>query len=320
MALSLTELNAVTKDYCDKVTTDIYFQDNVLLWTLMSAGKMNKNLVTPEELIDGGQRIRVLLSHAPSNSGSYGKTTTITQAKIETLNAARFRWAGYFASNALDLDDFVQASGDNSYLSLVQDRIKNIQLTIRDKMGTDVYASAADGDSMLGLGNLFSTVTATTYGEIAEDDMAKWKANANATAYSFIFSTLQLMRRTASVGQTEAGKPNLYITTEALKDTFENSLMTQARYRNEELVKAGFSNIMFGANAPVVADDKQTASYCDALNLRYLKIKTHKDFAFTTPVWEHDKEKPDLKVANQRWIGQLVTNRRAAHARFTNLS
>ena len=320
MALSLTELNAVTKDYCDKKSTNIYFSDNVLLWTLMSAGKMNKNLVTPEELIDGGQRIRVLLSHTKSNSGSYGKTTTVTQAKIETENAARFRWAGYYASNALDLDDFVQCSGDSAYISLVAARIENIMLTLRDNMGTDIYGSAADGDSFLGLGNLFNSTTSTTYGEIAEDDMASWKANLNATAYAFIFSTLQLMRRTASVGQTEAAKPNLYITTEALKDAFENSLQTQARYRNDELVKAGFSNIMFGANAPVVADDKQTAGYCDALNLRYLKIKTHKDFAFTTPIWEHDKEKPDLKVANSRWIGQLVTNRRGAHARFSNLS
>lgn len=320
MALTLSELNAVTKDYCDNKSHDIYFSDNVLLWKLMSKGKMNANLVTPNEIVDNGENIRVVLEYAASNSGSYGKNTTITQAKVAILNAARFRWAGYYASNAIDLDDKRANNGDAAYVDLIKSKLQNIEKTVRDKMGTDIYASAADTDCFLGLGNLFNTTTSTTYGGIAEDDMAKWKANADATGGSITFAVLQAMRRGASVGQTNRAKPNLYITTELLKDAFENTLQLQARYSDTELVSAGFSNIMFSNYAPVVADDKQTATYCDALNLNFLSIKTHKDFAFTKPVWEHDKEQPDTEVANTRWSGQLVTSNRRAHYRKTGLT
>lgn len=320
MALTLTELNAVTKDYCNNKSTDIYFSDNVLLWKLMSKGKMNANLVTPNEIVDNGENIRVVLEYAASNTGSYGKNTIITQQKVAVLNAARFRWAGYYASNAIDLDDKIANNGDAAYVNLIKTKLGNIEKTVRDKMGTDIYASAANSNSFLGLGNLFNTTTSTTYGGIAEDDMAKWAAKADATGGSITFAVLQAMRRGASVGQTNAGKPNLYITTELLKDAFENTLQLQARYSDSDLAVAGFSNIMFSSYAPVVADDKQTAGYCDALNLNFLSIKTHKDFAFTKPVWEHDKEQPDTEVANIRWVGQLVTSNRRAHYRKTGLT
>jgi len=320
MALTLSELNAVTGDYCDGRSTDIYSSDNVLLWKLMSKGKMNANLVTPNEIVDNGENIRVVLEYASSNTGSYGKNTTIAQGKVKILNAARFRWAGYYASNAIDLDDKRANSGDAAYVDLVKTKLQNIEKTIRDNMGGEIYGSAADGDSFLGLGNLFNTTTSTTYGGIAEDDMAKWKANKDATGGAITFAILQAMRRGASVGQTNRAKPNLYITTELLKDAFENTLSLQSRYSDAELVTVGFANIMFSSYAPVVADDKQTLGYCDALNLNFLSIKTHKDFAFTKPVWEHDKEQPDTEVANTRWSGQLVTSNRRAHYRKTGLT
>lgn len=320
MALTLSEIQAISDDYWENATPeDIYFQDNVLLWKLMGKGGMEANLVTPNEIVDGGEKIRVTLEYANSNSGSYGNTTKIPQSKKVILNAARFRWSGLYSSNAIDLNDRVQCEGKAAKVDIGQSKTKNIQKTIRDKMGTDVYSSAADNNSILGLGNMFSTVTATAYGSVAEDDMANWKANAITTSRAISFKILQEMRRTPNVGQNKSDKPNLYITTDTLKDGFERTLQVQARYSDVDLVNAGFDNVLFGG-APVVADDKQTLGYCDGLNLRYLKMKTHKDFKFTQPKWEYDKEQPDLWVANTRWIGQLVCLHRKAHVRHTNLT
>lgn len=319
MALSLTELQAVTDDFWIKSPVDIYFQDNVLLYKLMGKADLNDYFAKGSEIVDGGMYIRTIVEYDKGNVGSYGNQTDIPLTKKEIFNAPRFRWAAYYASNTIDFDDQVQNSGSAAMVDLAFGRLRNIQKTIRDKMGTDIYASAADGDSFLGLGDLFNDTTSTAYATIAEDDMSTWKANLDSTSEAISFAVLQEMRRTPAIGQNKSDKPNLYITTDALKDGFERTLQTQARYADVDLVNAGFDNVLFGG-APVVADDKQTSGYCDGLNLNYLKIKTHKKYNFTKPVWEHKVGQPDALTANVRWAGQLVCSHRKAHVRHTGLT
>jgi hypothetical protein len=319
MSLELSEIQAITNDYCDKKTTDIFAVDNVLLYMLMSGGKFQDSLVTAGELVDGGEKIKVIVEYARANTGSYGNTTKIPQSKVDILNAARFPWAGAYAANAIDLDDQVQNNGDAALVDMVQSKINNIDKTIRDTMGAQVYSAANTTKDILGLGDLFSTATGTAYGSIAEDDMAKWAAVADVTGGAISYKIMQAIRRSATVGQSKGKKPNLYITTDTLKDGFERTLQAQVRFRSEKLVDAGFDNVLFGG-APVVSDDRQADGTMDALNLNYLMLKTHSKYQFTRPEWEYSKDQPDTLVANTRWIGQLVTSHRAAHARYTGLT
>ena len=319
MSLSLTELNAITLDYWDSGTTDIYFLDNVLLWKLLGNGNLDNEVVTASETVDGGMKIRTILEHAEGNSGSYGNITKIQQGKVDILNAARFRWGGYYASNTIDLNDKIKNAGRSAMVKLANSKLYNIQKTIRKKMGIDIYAIAADIYSFLGLGDLFNTSTSTAYGEIAEDDMANWKANAITLGASISFKVLQEMRRTPNIGQNDRDKPNLYITTDLLKDGFERTLQVQARYKDVDMANAGFDNVLF-KNAPVTPDDRQTGGYCDGLNLRYLRLRAHSAYNFTAPVWEANLDQPDVWTANQRFLGQLTTNHRKSHIRRTNLT
>lgn len=319
--MSLTDqLAIITEDYiASNKPEDVIFDDNVLLYMLMSGSKFQDTLVQPGETVDGGKKIKTFLEYAKSHVGSYGNTTKIPQSKKDILNAALFRWAGYYAANTIDLEEQIQNNGKAALVDLVHAKLGNIHKTIRDQMGTDVYASAADPSAFLGLGNLFNTSTSTAYGDVTEADMAEWKANVITDAEAISFKVMQTIRRTAKVGQSKDAKPNIYITTDALKDGFERTLHTQARYSNTNLVNAGFDNVLFGS-VPVVADDKQSSGILDALNLRFLKVKTHTKWKFTTPIWEYSKDQPDTLTANTRWIGQLVCTNRKAHCRHTNLT
>lgn len=320
MALTLSELNAITLDFWEKSATDIYFLDNVLLWKLLGNGNLENELVKAHETVDGGMMIRVPLEYAESNSGSYGNVTRINQGKVDLVNSARFRWAGYYASNTIDLNDKIKNAGDAAMINLANLKVKNIQKTIRKKMGTDIYASAADSYSFLGLGNLFQAVdTSIAYGEIAEDDMSDWKANLIDTAEAINFKNLQKCRRTPNIGQNDVDKPNLYITTDLLKDGFERTLQVQARYKDVDMADAGFENVLFKGQ-PVVADDRQTAGYCDCLNTRYLRLRAHSMYNFTVPTWKANNDQPDVWTSDQRFMGQLTTNHRKAHIRHTNLT
>lgn len=314
------QLEVITEDWiASNKPEDIVFQDNVLLYMLMSGKKFQDTMVQPGELVDGGKKLKVFLEYDKAHVGTYGNTTKIPQSKKEILNACLFRWAGYYASNTLDLEDQIQNSGKAALIDLAHALLRNIHKTIRDKMGTDVYASAADDNAFLGLGNLFNVSTSTAYGSIKEDDMSDWAPNVITDAVAISFKIMQAIRRAAKVGQSRESKPNLYITTDELKDGFERTLHTQARYSNTNLVDAGFDNVLFGG-VPVVADDKQSAGIMDAINLRYLKAKTHTGWKFTTPKWEYSKDQPDTLTANTRYVGQIICSNRKAHCRHTNLT
>ena len=309
MALTLTELQAVTDFYIDSTDNDIYFKSNVMLYKLLSRGKT----------IPGGKKIQAVLEYGKGNSGSYGANTKLPLGKKEIFNAAFFRWAAYFAGVTYDLEDARQNSGDLAIVNLVQGKLKNAQKSIRQDMGEDVYKVASDTDKLLGLGDMFNTDKAVQYGEIAENDMDMWAANVITTTEAIDFGVMQAIRRAASIDDNMAGKPDLYVTTEELKDAFEASLQVQARYSDTKLVDAGFENILFGSR-PVVSDNKQTSGVIDALNLQFLDVETHQDFNFTKPVWASPIDQPDTKVAFIRWGGQLICRNRKAHARHTNLT
>lgn len=331
MALTLSQIQAATFDYYERRLVDIFFTENVLMWKLMGRGGMEMNIVKASELIDGGEKIRVFLEYAEANSGAYGNTTKIPQNKKDIVNAARFRWGGYFAANTIDLDEQVQNTGNEAMIKLVITKLRNIEKSIRNQMGSKIYLyaaeSAATSKHWLGLGSLFNFSDATTYaddssiayGGIAEDDMAQWKANVIETPEAIGFKVMQKIWRTPAIGVAASKKPNLGITTELLKDGYERTLQTQQRFSDQDLVKAGFDNIMHKRGA-IVADDNQETGFLDALNLNYLKIKTHQEYNFTEPKWEYDKEQPDAKTANTRYIGQLICSNRKAHCRHTNLS
>jgi hypothetical protein len=301
---------------------DAYFSDNVLLYKLFNKGMFDESyIVKASETVDGGKKIMTFIEHAEANSGAYGNTTTIAQGKVDIVNAALFRWAGYYASNAIDLDEQVQNSGAEAIVNLAYTKLANIQKTLRKKMAGTIYDAAATTDDFIGLGDLFSTVTATAYGEIAEDDMSVWKANVITTARTNSYGVLQEVFRTPAIGQNRKERPNLIVTTEELKDGYTRTLQTLARFADQKIVEDDVDQVLLEGD-PMVADDNQTSGYLDALNLNYLHLKAHKDYNFTEPKWIAKREsgQPDMYVADQRFIGQLICSHRKAHVRHTNLS
>lgn len=316
MALTFSELNAMTDEYYySKEAQDIYFKSNILLYKLM--GGENGRHVVP-----GGTTIDQPLEYGELPSQSFDASTTFNTTKAEVLNKAQFPWAAYQATIVYDLDDNRENSGEAAIVDIVAAKLRNAQKTIRKAMATALYASAATpGKDMLGLGDLFqSAVNTIEYGGIAEADMPEWAANSDATVEDFTFTTLQKIRRSASIDDDMEGKPNLYITTEVLKDYFENSLQTQSRYSNAKLVEAGFDNILFGG-MPVVTDNKVAAATCYALNTNFLDIVTHKDYNFPKPIWrEAAANDPERMIAYEKWSGNLICSNRKAHSVHTALT
>lgn len=324
MSLTITELQAVTDDYILKhQPEDIFFRSNVLLFKLLSLGKT----------YDGGKKIQANLEYDRAPAGSYGPTSELPIHKKEIITAAYFNYAAYFTTLTIDMDDELMNSGDAAIVNLVVTKMRNAEKSIRESMAQDVYKARAAGLAadpkarpFYGLPDIFNQSDSFKYGEIAPEDLGNdeygrplWKAGFDSTAQTMSFKFMQSLRRRASINNNNDGKPNLYITTEVLADAFERTLQTQARYSDVNLVNAGFDNVLF-KGAPVVSDDKQADGYIDALNTRFLEVRTHSKRNFTKPVWQSPIRQPDTATANIRYAGQILCTNRKAHARATNVS
>lgn len=316
MALTLTELQAITDYYVDSTDNDIYFKSNVLLFKLLGMGKT----------IPGGQKVKAILEYGKSNSGSYGASTKLPLSKKSIYNAAFFPWAAYYGQATVDLDDERENSGDLAVVNMTEGKLKNAQKSIRQDMGSQIYLARSanvdvDGNEtgFAGLADIFNTTKSTAYGEVTENDMDKWAAKAITTERPISYTVMQAINRKATIDDNAEGEPNLFITTDVIKDGYASTLQVQARYADVKLADSGFKNILF-EGVPIVKDNKQADGTLDAINTRYLDILTHKDYNFTKPTWSSPIDQPDTKVAFVRWSGQLVCKHRSAHCRHTNLT
>jgi hypothetical protein len=319
----LNQLNATTEVYwLNTEPEDILNKASALLWKLMGNARINENWeVKPHEIIDGGKMIKVPLEYAASNSGAYGASTVINQSKTNIIDAARFRWAGIYGSNTLNLDDLTQNTGDEAIISLTKQYMRSIIKAARVKMAADVIAAAATADNINGLGDLFNTTTSTEYGSIDTDEMADWKANVITTAEAISFEVLQKVFRQPNMGDQAEMLPNFIVTTATLRDGYERSLHPQQRYTDTKAVEAGWQNITH-KGAPIVADTGVSTGYLYALNLNFLSLRSHKDYNFTAPKWVTKEVlgQPDVMTADTRWRGNLVCSNRKMHVLHTNLT
>jgi hypothetical protein len=319
----INQLNATTEYFwLQTEPVDILNKASALVWKLMGNSVSQGNWeVQPHEVVDGGKMVKVPLEYANSHRGGYGAATVIDQSKKDILDAARFRWAGLYASNSLNLDDKVQNTGDAAVISLTNQYMKSIKKAARIQMAEDVIGSAADDTRILGLGDLFDTDADVEYGSIDTTEMADWKSNVITTTEAICFSVMQKIFREVNMGDHTWALPNFCVTTATLRDGLEQSLHPQQIYKNEKMIEAGWDNITH-KGAPVVADPYVTSGELLALNLQYLSLRSHKDYNFTTPVWEAKSVlgKPDDITANTRWVGNLYCSNRKMHVKHTNMT
>jgi hypothetical protein len=319
----INQLNATTEYFwLNTEPVDILNKASALLWRLMGNAITRENWeVKPHEIVDGGLMVKVPLEYANSNSGAYGATTVINQSKVDIIDAARFRWAGVYGSNTLNLNDISQNTGEEAIIDLTKKYMQSIIKAARIKMATDVLAAAATTDNINGLGDLFNTTAATEYGSIAESTMAAWKANVITTAEAISFEVMQAIFRAPDMGEAAEALPNFIVTTALLRDGYERSLHPQQRYADTATVQAGWDNVTH-KKVPIVADGGITAGELFALNLNFLHLRSHKDYNFTTPVWLSKAVlgQPDVHTADTRWRGNLYCSNRRMQVKHTNLT
>jgi len=325
MALSLDEINAVTRDIIVSdggKAFDNYSNTSAFVDRYLNQRKgLFKNLT-------GGHYIRVPIKFDKNTGGFIAKGDPTSSDVVETKNAARFLWKTVYGNGTILMQDEAENQGDSAIISMVEDEVMGARETCQYNLAGQVYSDATDSSEYLsGLKSMTSESSGTKYGDIAEDDLVSgdaskvWQGKTISTAQAIIQTNIRALFASAHTMDGPKGNVNFALTTLTLLNSFKDVLDPAQRLKEDEgTTKAGFSNIVFD-NVTIVSDDFCPSGNMFALNDNYVGFGVMKGLNMKVEPWvKIQSPGPPGKTMKVFLMTNIICSRRAAHARHSALS
>ena len=305
-ALLSTTLSAVRKKFADNIFTKI----PLFMW-LKSKARVSE---------DGGATLVVPLMYAKNSTAkSYSGYGTIDTTPSEGLSAAQYKWAQYAASITISgLEDRIQNRGDKAIIKLLDAKITQAEMSLRDKLDIDMWAASVTGTNM----NTLTTIvdTTTSIGDVSKSANSWWQAQVTASG-SFAARGLADMRalyNNISENSISGGAPDFICSDQTAYEFYEATLQPQLRFSDSKMADAGFENIRY-KGATMTYDPNQVAGVMHLLSSDCLKLVNSSGTNFiTTPFVKPDNQ--DAKVAQILWAGQLVSDNNRRLGKSTGIT
>lgn len=325
MALTFTELESITDDYFmadGKKAADIYFNDSFALDFFMNK---KKGLW---ERPPGGRNIRVPLSYDGQEAGFYDRADALNSDDRESINAAYFAIKHAYGNATIYRTDELQNSGEYAEVQMIAQRLEGAQKSCRKLIADNFYSANADtSKNVTGLRSMTSETATSTYGNLAENDLAAqdgtkpWEGKTNADSEVLSLGVIRTLRSDAKVSDGKNGKPNVGFTEETLFNKVSAILQVQQRFTQDtETANAGFTHVVFEGMI-LVADDYCPSGYLFGVNGNHAGFGIHSRGYFTRTPWANLQSANimgrSLKIL---WDGNWICNNRKAHKAHSNLS
>lgn len=323
MALSLTEIESITKDYyvvSGNAAVDIYFDSSIWMWKFMQ--QKHGMWERPE----GGDYIRIPFEFDEAEGGFYSRAEALSSDDRDTVNTARFQWKHGYGNGTIYRHDELKNNGAYAAVSLVSQRLAGAQKTCAKWIATNIYNAVGDSSvNITGLRSMCSETATTKYGDVAEDDLVsddgskKWEGKTRTTTESIGLAVLRTLRSDAKIRDGKNGRPDFCTTTETLFNKVKGVLQPMQRFtEDKDITKAGFSNLNFEGMV-LAADDHCPSGYAFAVNSKYVGWAIHKDGYYKRDKWRK-LDGPQGKTMKILWDGNIICSNRRAHKAHSNLS
>ena len=262
-ALLTTTLMAYRRQLVDNI-----FKDSAFLAKLRMTDAVRKQ--------NGGDRISVpLLYEGNSTIKTHGGYSTLDTTPQDGMTSARYEWAEVAGTISISRKEQRQNSGEGQLINLLQSKIKQAQMQMREKLNSDLILGTVSGgtfvqdtaeDGSYGLNPLgyflrkekATDPTTNDVGDIAGDTYSWWRhrtgvlgSNAasvsnedfaiNVSTYAGFKVALRRMYNYCSRGS--GGSPNLCVADQVSFETYENALDTSVRYMDTKMADMGFDTI-----------------------------------------------------------------------------
>lgn len=274
MALTVSQLAAVTREIWTGRVTEQVFKGNALLMRLKNRGRV---------VYDGGTKIRQPIVYSKvATVGAYSGDGPLGTAFNDFITAAEFDWRQYFAQIRLTGEEALKNAGQAQMERLLDIKVESAKQSLLDKLGLDLQGSGGGG-TIDGLGLLLST--SSTYGGIAPADAPDWVAVVNTCMATNTLSKRDIQRLTSDLS-VDGARPTIFVCNPPVFDKVWSLWEGQQRFEDADLAKAGFVTL-FVNGAPIVMDRHvpgggygQTDNRLIALNEDYLWFFVHRDVNF----------------------------------------
>jgi hypothetical protein len=268
-----------------------------------------------------GRTIIQELEYSEGNFQWYSGYEAINVSPPDTLTAAEFNWKQAASSVSISgLESEVQNVGKAQVISLAKARIKNAEHTMKNQVTVGMYATGTgnSGKEIGGLQLLIAdTPTSGTVGGIDQGTYTWWRnqsfdATTDGGAPVSAANVEGYMNDVFLRCTRGNDKPNVIIADRIYYKAFWSSMQAHQRVTDEKTAKAGFTNLAFASNVPVVYEDStgMPASHMYFVNTDYLHFRYAENRLFK-PMKELRPVNQDADIHLILFAGNLTCSNRS---------
>lgn len=293
------------------------FADNVSKGNIILSKTKEKGAWEPAE----GRTIVQELEYGDGNSGWYSGYEELNIAPPDVLTGAEFNWKQAYASVSISgLEQDVQNVGKAQVINLLKARIKNAEHTLKNTVTTGMYATGTGngGKEIGGLQLLIAdTPTSGSVGGIDQGTYTFWRNQSfDATTDGGApvnAATIQGYMNTVFLRCTRGNdKPDLIVAEVNYYKAYWESLQAIQRVAESKTAAAGFQNLAYANNVPVVYEDSAgiPTNHMYFINTDYLHFRYAPGRLFT-PAKKVSMIQQDAESHFIFFAGNLTASNRA---------
>jgi hypothetical protein len=308
---SFTDIVTTTLQGYSGTIADNITNHNALFKQINSKG--NKKAAT-------GRSIVQELEYAENSTVQYySGAETLDVSPTETFTAAEFAYKQLAGNVTITGLEEIQNSGKEAVHNLLKSRIRNLEKSLKNTVATGLYAAGtgSSGKEIGGLQLLVADTNTNTVGGISGNTYSWWRnyvydfSTAGVTASA---TTIQHAMNLAWINTVRGSDKADIITADSVYWLYYlESLQTNQRFTDDKGAGAGFTNVVYMSNVPVVYDDQCPASHMYFLNTDYIFMRPAKGREFV-PLGEKSSVNQDALVMPVVWAGNMTVSNRSLQA------
>lgn len=301
-----TSLQGYSGELADNITNH-----NALLKQIDKKG--NKKTAT-------GRSIVQELEYAENSTVQwYSGAETLDVSPGETFTAAEYNYKQLAGNVVITGLEEIQNSGKEAVHNLLKSRIRNLEKSLKNTLATALYADGTGTSSkeVGGLALLVADTNTNTVGGISGSTYSWWRNyvyDFSTNSVTPSATTIQHAMNLAWINTVRGADKADIITADSIYWLYYlESLQPNQRFTDDKNAGAGFTNVVYMTNVPVVYDDQCPASHMYFLNTDYLFLRPAKGREFV-PLGEKSSVNQDALVMPVVWAGNMTTSNRSLQA------
>ncbi len=290
--------------------SDAIFSESTLLNQLE-----RKNKIT----FQGGASILVPLLYAKNSTFDwFSGDDTLDTSGQEGMTTAQFQWKNLGGTIKYNGPE-IRANAGEKRLDLAQAKIKQAQMSARDKLNSSLFASTQASKAISTLPVLADATS--TVADINSTTNSWWQAQVTASgvfAARGIDDLRTVRDNIIKAGQQGGTLPDIHITTQTIKELYEASQVAALRYGASDTPDAGKQRLLF-AGAAVEFDSNVASGEWYQLPSDSLEYVVNREADWDMSEFMRVPQQ-NVWIAQLIWMGNLVTSNRRRLGKLTGIT